>query len=89
MNDFTKDELEEIAEMLRHARKQGVETKHNLSYEVELKALSLIGNYCEHPVLEGEAACQHESDGFFHNISRGPGGINREYKCLKCEEFYG
>jgi Tfp pilus assembly ATPase PilU len=48
MNDFTKEELEEIAEMMRHARKQGVQTYHNLSYQVEKKALSMIDNYCDH-----------------------------------------
>ena len=48
MNDFTKEELEEIAEMMRYARKQCVATKHELSYQVEVKALSMIENYCEH-----------------------------------------
>ena len=48
MNEFTKDELEEIVDMMHYARKQGVETTHNLSYQVELKAKSMIDNYCEH-----------------------------------------
>lgn len=55
MNDFTREELEEIVEMMRYARKHLVEQKHNLSYQVEKKALSMMdiyyGNYkykCDH-----------------------------------------
>lgn len=58
MNGFTKEELEEIAEMMRYARKQGVETHHNLSYEVEIKALKMIGNYCEHIIINIGESCK-------------------------------
>lgn len=57
MNDFTKEEREEIVDMMHHARKQGVETTHNLSYQVELKAKCFIENYCEHQfILKGKGA---------------------------------
>ena len=48
MNDFTKDELEEIQEIARHCCKQAVETRHNLTYTVKLKAERMIDNYCDH-----------------------------------------
>ena len=48
MNQFTKDELQEIAEMARHMRKQCIETTHNLSCEIEDKAWEMLENYCEH-----------------------------------------
>lgn len=48
MNDFTKEELEEICEIARHCRKQDVETSHNLTYQVWEKAETMIDNYCEH-----------------------------------------
>lgn len=47
-NDFTKEELEEIQEIARHCSKQGVETRHNLTWDVKLKAERMIDNYCEH-----------------------------------------
>ncbi len=42
MNDFTKEELEEIREIARHCSKQGVETKHNLTYHIQIKAEDMI-----------------------------------------------
>ncbi len=44
--------------MMRYARKQGVETHHNLSYEVEIKALKMIGNYCEHIIINIGESCK-------------------------------
>ncbi len=32
--------------------------------------------------------CQHESDGIFHNMTRGPECMKWDYKCKKCGEFY-
>ena len=51
MNDFTKEELEEIQEIARHCCKQAVETRHNLTYTVKLKAERMIDNYCEHEFI--------------------------------------
>lgn len=48
MNDFTKEELEEIQEIARHCCKQGINTIHNLTYYVKIKAQTMIDNYCEH-----------------------------------------
>ncbi len=51
MNDFTKEELEEIVDMMRYARKQGIDTTHNLSYRVETKANAMIDNYEDNEAL--------------------------------------
>ncbi len=58
MNNFTKQELEDIAEMMRHARKQGIDTKHNLCNEIEDKAWKLIENYCDHSETYEDYDCQ-------------------------------
>lgn len=55
MNDFTKKELEEISEMMTYGRKQGVDTQHNLTYEVEVKAQSMINAY-----YEKKSDCNHD-----------------------------
>ncbi len=48
MNDFTKQELEEIQEIARHCCKQAVDTRHNLTYEVKKKAEAMLDSYCPH-----------------------------------------
>ena len=61
MNDFTKEELEEIQEIARHCGKQSVETKHNLTYQVKCKVESMLDNYCEHqPVvmINSDGSCK-------------------------------
>ena len=55
MNEFTKEELEDIAEMMRHARQQGIDTIHDLTYEIEVKVRKMIENYCEHDRHETSA----------------------------------
>jgi hypothetical protein len=55
MNEFTIEELEEIQEIARHCHKQGVETKHNLTYAVKVKAESMIDNYKE------STQCRHKN----------------------------
>jgi uncharacterized Zn finger protein len=75
MNEFTKEELEEIKEMMRHARKQAIDTTHNISYQVELKAKSMIDNYCE-----------HESDGRWYQLAD---CTYRMKRCSKCREEFG
>lgn len=45
MNDFTREELEEICEIARHCCKQGVDTRHNLTYDVQQKAGRMLENY--------------------------------------------
>ena len=78
MNDFTKDELEEIQEIARHCCKQAVETRHNLTYTVKLKAERMIDNYCE-----------HESDGVAYSTNlelKLP--LKYQSRCLKCGEWF-
>ncbi len=51
MNDFTKQELEEIQEIARHCGKQAVETRHNLTYAVKKKAEAMLDSYCDHQFI--------------------------------------
>lgn len=62
MNDFTKEELYDIAEMMRHARKQGIDTKYNLTYHIEDKVWHMIENYCEHEKVVPNYDCKTQCD---------------------------
>lgn len=72
MNDFTKEELEELLISLscRFSRQLGYESKEHLlfTHNLENKIQSMIDNYCEH-----EWAFYFSSDG-------------SDVKCMKCEK---
>lgn len=50
MNDFTREELEEIIESFDWIE---TETWWDWKHPLRKKILNMINNYCEHPVLEG------------------------------------
>ncbi len=72
MNNFTKEELEEIQEIARHCRKQSVETKHNLTSQVKCKAEYFIANYRD--------PCKHE----YGEVNKNDCTV----QCVKCKDWF-
>lgn len=53
MNDFTKDELQEIARCTKYMIKGGTTPFSVFTLKVHRKLLSMIDNYCEHSETVG------------------------------------
>ena len=54
MNDFTKEELEEIQRCLKYIVKSGINPYSCVTLDAKKKVHSMIDNYCEHRVLTPE-----------------------------------
>ena len=48
MNDFTKEELEEIQRCLKYIVKSGINPYSCVTLDAKKKVHSMIDNYCEH-----------------------------------------
>jgi hypothetical protein len=88
MNDFTKDELNTMADgivFIMDKCKTSDATRQHLQ-EIDQKLCSMINNYCEQD-------CRHEPDGYYYHPNGEPVlcyslPIHSQQKCIKCGEFY-
>jgi len=58
MNDFTKDELQEIKRCLKYMIKGGTTPYSCITIEIDKKIKSMIDNYCEHLFIIECADCE-------------------------------
>lgn len=88
MNNFTKEELENLNIMLKRVQKDCYTYEFHLLDSLSCKIQSMIDNYCEHE-------CEHESDGYdYFKIGEDELLMDvlktrkHQLKCRKCKRIY-